>query len=366
MATPKETQWELEPHTRAKHEILRLYLQAWFRITVRRFKRVVYVDGFCGPGQYEGGEPGSPLIALDAAPDEPLIDASEIVFWFVDEEKKRIEQLQDILQSRLLPRHYRVEVETGKFHEHFEKILNSIEGRGEVSAPAFAFLDPFGFSGIPLRLIQQLLSRRSCEVFINFMADSVNRWVEHPKPKVRQHIVDLFGTRECQDLAALPPGERQIALKDLYQRQLLGSARFVRYFEMRGRRDRTQYYLFFATNDRLGHVKMKDAMWKVDPDGDFRFSDATNPNQLVLFETDHAVTLAEILHHRFASSGSVTAATVLRYVEDETPFLKKHMRAALKREEKAGGVIVAPLKTDGTKRRAGTYPDTATLSFASV
>lgn len=32
MAIPKETIWEIEPHTQAKHEILRRYLSAWFPI----------------------------------------------------------------------------------------------------------------------------------------------------------------------------------------------------------------------------------------------------------------------------------------------------------------------------------------------
>lgn len=79
-------------------------------------------------------------------------------------------------------------------------------------------------------------------------------------------------------------------------------ADYVRYFEMRDRNDRTQYCLFFASNHELGHLKMKEAMWKVDPDGDFRFSDATNPNQLVLFEADPTALLLEELRREFAGS----------------------------------------------------------------
>jgi hypothetical protein len=32
MAKPNETLWEIEPHTKAKHEILQRYLGAWFPI----------------------------------------------------------------------------------------------------------------------------------------------------------------------------------------------------------------------------------------------------------------------------------------------------------------------------------------------
>ncbi len=58
------TRWKLEPHTAAKHEILRQYLNAWFPILGSQHERVVFLDGFAGPGIYEDGEPGSPIIAL--------------------------------------------------------------------------------------------------------------------------------------------------------------------------------------------------------------------------------------------------------------------------------------------------------------
>ena len=34
-------------------------------------------------------------------------------------------------------------------------------------------------------------------------------------------------------------------LRELYQSKLKQAAKYVRYFEMRDRQDRTQYYLFF-------------------------------------------------------------------------------------------------------------------------
>ena len=67
MATPIETLWEIDPHTRAKHEILQRYLEAWFPILSSYHHRIVYIDGFAGPGRYKGGELGSPIIALGLA-----------------------------------------------------------------------------------------------------------------------------------------------------------------------------------------------------------------------------------------------------------------------------------------------------------
>src|SRR5215475_1669133 len=67
VAVPKDTIWPIEPHTSAKHQILRNYLDAWLPILGKYNRRIVYIDGFSGPGEYAGGEPGSPIIALEAA-----------------------------------------------------------------------------------------------------------------------------------------------------------------------------------------------------------------------------------------------------------------------------------------------------------
>jgi hypothetical protein len=84
--------------------------------------------------------------------------------------------------------------------------------------------------------------------------------------------------------------DRAAALTDLYRKQLRTIARFVRSFELRDKNDRVVYHLFFASKNSLGHLKMKEAMWKVDPRGEFRFSDATNPQQQVFFRSAYQST----------------------------------------------------------------------------
>lgn len=362
MATPKETLWELDPHTTAKHEILRRYLAAWFPILGTYHSRIVYIDGFSGPGRYRNGELGSPMIALEVAVNHRKLSAGEIVFWFIEEREDRLAHLRQELAGLNLPTHFKVIAETGRFDEKFRKVLASIEADRNVLAPTFAFIDPFGFSGIPFSSIQRLLGYKRCEALITFMVDAINRFLEHPEEKVVRHIVEAFGGEEAVQIAK-GPGDRIVKLRELYQSKLSGVAKYVRFFEMRDRQDRTQYYLFFVTNNDLGHLKMKEAMWKVDPDGEFRFSDATNPGQLVLFEADPAGILASQISDEFHGKGTVTGFQVRTFVENRTAYLKKHMTAALKHEEQSGQLKVDELKTDGKKRRANTFPDGARLAW---
>jgi len=69
-------------------------------------------------------------------------------------------------------------------------------------APTLAFIDPFGWSGVPLALISDLLSFEKCEVLFNFMFDSVNRFVADDRPGIAQHFAELFGTDQAEHHAA--------------------------------------------------------------------------------------------------------------------------------------------------------------------
>lgn len=109
MATPQETIWEIEPHTQAKHEILRRYLGAWFPILGKYNQRVVYIDGFSGPGRYKRGEPGSPVIALrEALKHSVRLSNINLTFLFMDERADRIEHLENELANFSIPNNFSV------------------------------------------------------------------------------------------------------------------------------------------------------------------------------------------------------------------------------------------------------------------
>jgi hypothetical protein len=112
---------------------------------------------------------------------------------------------------------------------------------------------------------------------------------------------------------------------------------------------------------------MKEAMWAVDPDGDFNFSDATNPGQQVLFGSDQPSLLWPMLHAAFAGR-EVLTNEIKEFVEDKTAFLDKHMKAALKEHEDSAlpagkRILVRDLKADGKKRRKGTFPEGVYVAF---
>ena len=85
--------WQADQHTLAKHYILKRYLEAWAPILLQRGlnKGVLYIDGFAGPGEYIGKEPGSPIIAMDSLVNHVLRShfQGRIVFYFIEQMKER-------------------------------------------------------------------------------------------------------------------------------------------------------------------------------------------------------------------------------------------------------------------------------------
>ena len=363
MPVPRETLWAIDEHTQAKHEILRRYLGAWFPILGSAHGRVLYVDGFSGPGRYRDGEPGSPLIALDAATERqhrrPF--AGTLLFLFTDEREDRTVHLRSELAALAIPDNFRVQVEVGRFDEIFTPMLDDLEGEGHRLAPAFVFIDPFGFSGVPFSLVARILQNSHCEVFITFMANAVRRFLDHPLTSIREEIVRLFGTDRVLSILS-GTGDRMGALRSLYQEQLASKAQFVRFFEIRHSPGSVFYYLFFASNNRLGHAKMKEAMWGVDPAGHFRFVDNTDVGQLILLDEDPVERLTKTLAGAFKGR-TVLSGAVLDYTLNKTGFLEKHTRQALRALEQRGSVYVREEKQSGEKRRKGTFPRDAVVRF---
>jgi three-Cys-motif partner protein len=61
--------WRYKEQTRMKHAVVSNYLVRWGSILrkpcSREHQTLSYADSFAGRGKYEGGEPGSPLRAME-------------------------------------------------------------------------------------------------------------------------------------------------------------------------------------------------------------------------------------------------------------------------------------------------------------
>jgi three-Cys-motif partner protein len=364
----EDTIWEADPHTLAKHEILRRYLDAWFPILGSWQGRVVYLDAFAGPGIYKGGEPGSPIVALRALLDHPAfrkLDRCEFVFILLEPREDRFKVLQEKVvelqdQYPPFPKNVRISVLQQTFDEGAAEILGELERQKAELAPTFAFIDPFGFKDTPLDLICRLLSFPRCEVLFTFMFDHINRFLE--QDSVAGHLQGLFGTTGFQEAGSKQGDERKEFLRDLFREQLKKECGFdyVTSFEMVNKQGHSIYFLFYGSRNIRGIEVMKSALWKVDPGGGVQFLDRF-AGQSVLFQGD-AVNVGPLrgaLLEHFVGQ-EVDVAEIHKYVVSETPYAGGHWnQKVLKPLEKDEVVEVV---TSPRKKRF-TFPKGTIVKF---
>ncbi len=337
-----EVLWKLEPHTEAKHDILRRYLGAWYPImgTYARnigSDRLVYVDGFAGPGEYLGGEDGSPVIALKTLLQHALwsskLRSLQYTFLFIEKIAEAADHLNTVLSRIPVPHNVSVHAEVGEFGTVIPELLNTLQRSGRRLAPAFVFVDAFGPTGFPMELLHRLLAYRESELLITLNLRSLDRLY---LPVVERHpqIDLLYGTgdwRQCQGVAE--PQSREDCLRNTYHTSLMKVPNVrVRDFRMINKHNQTSYYLVYATHHPKGLAVMKEAMSKVDPSGAFTYSDITNPNQPFLFGAEfdelHARNYAQELGSKNAGR-AVGLEELRRATEEHEHYLRRHLTQAL-------------------------------------
>jgi len=364
MGGERETVWEIDPHTLKKHTILKRYWEAWLPIMGSWNGRILFIDGFAGPGKYKAGEDGSPLIVLKAARDHTYKVKGEVLFLFIERDKARAEHLAQTIKELNpgLPTNFKYEVANGTFNDEMGSVLNYLDEQKKKLAPAFVFIDPFGFSHTPFNTIARILQNPRSEILVTFMYEEINRFLAHPEQP--QNYDALFGTDEWRKAIDMKqPEERRRFLHDLYLGQLRKLAKYVRSFEMLNKGNRTDYFLFFATNGLLGLEKMKEAMWKVAPAGDYQFSDYTDALGVMPLFADKPdfPRLGKILREKFAAK-EMPIEAIEEFVIVETPFLKTHIkRNTLAPMEDEQRIVVVASK-QGRKR--GTFPPGTTIRFS--
>src|SRR5579872_4568099 len=131
------------PWSAIKDQVLESYMYPYISKIKTRGQPILLIDGFAGPGEFEDGKPGSPLIMCRAA--EKLAPGK----WkaiFINKERKYHDKLNQVVQ-----------------HEGWSKSVKTILGdttqlRQQLSTQmnsqsVFLYLDPFGPTGCNFDLL---------------------------------------------------------------------------------------------------------------------------------------------------------------------------------------------------------------------
>ena len=346
------TLWPADAHTLTKHRILKNYFDAWAPILSHakgiQGSELLFVDGFAGPGQYSTGEPGSPIVAINAILDHSLSMPKRVRFRLIEHREDRFNILCQQTES-LRPRidaSDKVIVDPPVHGDCETEILKLIAERETARVPlgpALFFLDQFGYANVPMSLIQAVMAHPQCEVLSYLNCKRMNAYLSDETKWPT--ITAAYGDDSWMPAMEMQGAERQRHLIETYKDRIRSLARVdhVWSFAMFGKNNELIYWLIFSTNSLKGLEQMKKAMWKADDTGSFRFSDraAANPQGVLFFEDMKSDEYhADELFKRL--SGRVMAeAEMERFVLTQTPFYKFKKAVQLlckqKRAEKVKG-----------------------------
>lgn len=363
---------EAKEQSIAKATIISKYFWAWAKVIIGSQKRhpeyaqkIAYIDLFAGPGRYKDGQISTPLRVLEQAIKDPDIKERLVaIFNDKDEEWVRtldneIQNLSDINRLKYAPVVHNKEV-GDQIVKMFEKMK---------LIPTLFFVDPFGYKGLSLRLVNSVLKDWGCDCIFFFNYNRINLGLNNPK--VKDHMDALFGQDHADKLRIklndISSQDRELAIiEELAESLQKMGGKYVLPFRFKDERGtRTSHHLIFVTKDFRGYEIMKDIMAKESSEiqqgvPSFEYNPASRQYPL-LFELSRPLDdLGDMLLSKYAGC-KLTMEKIYEEHNVGTPYVSKNYKDILKKLELEGKIVCVP---PASKRKKNTFADKTLVIFS--
>lgn len=363
---------ERSDQSRVKAELVEKYFYAWANVikgsVLKRNGRLAYIDLFAGPGRYKDGAASVPLMILEKAISDDFL-RDHLVTIFNDNDDNNTGTLE--AELKMLPGIETLKYQPDVMNEEVgENVVRMFE---EVNlVPTFFFVDPWGYKGLSLRLINSVLKDWGCDCIFFFNYNRINMGLNNSI--VREHMKALFGEQHAdklrQELARLSPALRELAIVEAISVALKKmGGRYVLPFTFKNDDGtRTSHYLIFVSKHVLGYEIMKDIMARASSGQEqgvasFSYSPADERTPM-LFEFARPLhELGQMLLNEFAGR-KMTMKQVYDEHHVERPFIKKNYKDALSKLETEGKITAFPPAEKRPKRKdVPTFADVVLVKF---
>lgn len=250
--------------SRVKSRIVAKYFKAWARVITSpgggNADRIGYMDLFSGRGEYDDGTASTPLLVLRTAIDNPDIGSRLEAFFndsnaeYVSALEQRITGLAGVNVLRSRPKVANVVVD--------ESIAETVETIRLI--PTLLFIDPWGYKGLSIRLVDAVLKDWACECILFFNYNRVNAALSNDC--LTATVDSLFGRRRAERIRARLESADTRDREEVIESELAGGlteqwGRYVLQFKFKGSSGkRTRHQLVFVSKHQKGYDIMKDIM----------------------------------------------------------------------------------------------------------
>ena len=357
-----------------KSTIVAKYFDVWANVIISTQKRypqhtqkIAYIDLFAGPGRYKDGTQSTPVKILTNAIAKPdLRERLVTIFNDKDENKsvtlqKTIESIPDIDTLKYKPDVYNQEVG--------EKIVKMFERMHLV--PTLFFIDPWGYKGLSIRLVNSVLKDWGCDAVFFFNYNRINMGIDNEA--VKEHMNSLFcekrATKLRENLKYKNSQERELFIvEELCQALKFYGSRYVLPFRFKNARgQRTSHHLIFVSKHLRGYEIMKDIMARESTSNtqgvpSFEYNPADFlPKQMLLFLLSRPFDdLKNDLLNKFDKQTLKMKEIYERHNVD-TPYVKKNYKEVLRQLFDEGAIQA--VSSNGKPPRKGTFGDNIWVTF---
>lgn len=231
---------QLEAHSKAKLDVLRRYLRAYFaRLNIKPSRdkfTLDLVDGFAGGGAFRSaGEivAGTPLIMLEEAKraedelnrkrSKPL--RFDFRYFFVDVDAAHVKHLKkELIERGHRPDGKRIVLLNKRFEHVADNVIAEIRRRQPRAGRAIFLLDQRGFSRVATDLVARIFRELpAAEVILTFAADALVNFLKNTPEIVRSVAPIELTDTQINDLIELKSGDGGRALVQRALRQHIRS-----------------------------------------------------------------------------------------------------------------------------------------------
>lgn len=329
-----------------------------------RPERIAYIDLYAGKGEFKDGTASTPLMILGRAISDPQLCEKAVTIFndadadFVGNLKEAAERLDGYKTLAYEPKFYADEV-GDEIAEMFERLQ---------LVPTLLFVDPWGYKGLSLRLINSVLKHHASEVIFFFNYRRINAAISNHL--FADHVDRLFELERANDLRRRVEGKdprirEKLVINAVTEALKADYAKYVlpfRFWNDNG--TRITHHLIFVTKHPLGLHLMKDIMAQhstgnIDgvPTYEFNLARARGV-QLMLGHVSPILRLADDLRWKFAGK-TMTMKDIYFAHHVNKFYIKSNYKRALLNLETRRLISVAP----DTRVRTGTMPDKALITF---
>ena len=366
---------ESKEQSQVKSVIVSKYFWAWASVIIgaqnrlpqNADKRIAYIDLFAGPGRYSDGTTSTPLLILKKAIEHDDL-RQRLVTIFNDKDEENTESLSEAIGQ--LPGVDTLKHEPQVYTQEVgEKIVKMFEEMNLI--PTLFFVDPWGYKGLSLRLVNSVLKDWGCDCIFFFNYNRINMGLSNDA--VRDHMDALFGEDPANDLRirldSLTPEHRELTIIEELCKTLrnLGPEYVLPFRFKDARGSRTSHHLIFVSKGLKGYEIMKEIMAKESSDteqgvANFEYSPVDTGmarQQLLLFQLSRPLDdLGDMLLQEFAGQ-TLTMDQIYKQHNVDRPYIRKNYKDVLKQ-------LKAHRKIAASSHRKGTFADHVQVTFPAL